>query len=136
MKWFIFFLITIYSLSVFAENSTLERIHLYRQESSRYMSIGDYLEACEYLKVAHELAINEKIDGQLMQKIEASKKKSCSMLKIQTDSERQARDKRFACERYGQIIRSCAEAGDIDGCVKIKSGGVNLKKMNMTCQSN
>jgi heptosyltransferase-2 len=42
--------------------------------------------------------------------------------------------RKFDCERYRTIVRSCAEAGDIDGCVRIKSGGVGLSIMNATCR--
>jgi len=135
MKIFLIALITSFQLSVMgSEISVLEKINLYKQESSRYMSIGNYYEACEYLKVAYELALNEKISAQSLQQLQASKNKSCGLLKEENEQRSRESSRKFDCERYRTIVRSCAEAGDIDGCVRIKSGGVSLSKMNTTCR--
>jgi hypothetical protein len=137
MKLFLYFIFCSLSISMAsgAEPSTLERITLYKEEGDRLLSQGEYQEACKFLTVANDLAINQKISASGLDSIRIAKNKSCSLFKSQFDATSQAdaiRRKRL-CETYNQIISSCSIAGDIDRCVSIKSGGTSLQNMQWTC---
>lgn len=140
MKLFLYILFCSLSISevLGAEPSTLERINLYKEEGFRLFSQGQYQEACKFLTVANDLAINQNINASEFESIRAAKNKSCKSSRAQFEAASQAdaiRRKRL-CETYNQIINSCTIAGDIDRCVSIKSGGTSLQNMKWTCAFN
>ena len=97
-----------------------------------------YHEACKFLTVAFDLAVNEEIDASQLEILRRSKNRSCELnrAQVEADSKAHAEMQKKLCEHYEKIILSCSLSGDIDGCVTINSKGVSLQAMKWKCAFN
>lgn len=141
-KYLLALLLSILSFLTFANDQEVkERIILYIKEANQMIKQGDLSTACDYAKIASDLADIKNLSPDFVLKVKETRQNICNGYQKQRDQYdknynkiyRQEQDK--FCKVYMPILIDCASAGNIENCVNVRSNGVSSQTIRNNCSS-
>lgn len=134
--------LSILSFSTFANDQEVkERIILYIKEANQMMRQGDLSTACDYAKIANDLADVKNLSPDFVLKVKEIRQNTCNEYQKQRDQYDKNYNKIYRqeqnnfCKVYMPILMDCASASNIENCVNIRSNGMSSQTIRNSCSS-